>query len=129
MLTDPILALVWPGYSTWSGGRLDGFLKDGLGGIPAKASVSMEKTDSGWKLSQRRWFFPARVVDLPKSKYSFEVSTGMMTNSIRSQEPSDADSVALLVSGRFKNQLDQIAEEFGFKKAAVDSPKTVALEA
>jgi len=129
MLTDPILALVWPGYSTWSGGRLDGFLKDGLGGIPAKASVSMEKTDSGWKLSQRRWFFPARVVELPKSKYSFEVSTGMMTNSIRSQEPSNADSVALLVSGRFKNQLDQIAEEFGFKKAAVDSPKTVALEA
>lgn len=127
MLTDPILALIWPSYSTWSGGRLNGFLKDGLGRIPAKSAVAMEKTDSGWRVTQRRWFFPASVVDLPSSNYSFEVHPGMMTNSIRSQSV-DGEAVELVMSGRFKKHLDQISEEFGFQKVAAESPKTVAME-
>ena len=128
MVTDPMLALIWPGYSTWRGNRLNGFLQNNLEGIPAKASVAMEKTDSGWRLTQRRWFFPGRVVELPSSKYAFEVHSGIMTNSIRSQKASDIEQVELAISGRFKNHLDQISEEFGFRKAVTDPPKTVAME-
>ena len=128
MLTDPILALVWPGYSNWNGGHLNGFLRNGLAGIPAKASVRMEKTELGWRLVQRRWFFPGRVVKLARSKYAFEVRQGLMTNSIRSQLQEDDEIVELVVSCRFKNQLDQISEEFGFQKVEVAPPKTVAME-
>ena len=127
MLTDPILALVWPSYSKWSGGRLNGFLKDGLGRIPAKAAVAMEKTDSGWRVVQRRWFFPASVVELPSSQYAFEVHRGMMTNSIRSQANGDAEAVELVLSGRFKKHFDQISEEFGFQKVVGELPKAVSL--
>ena len=81
MLTDPLLALIWPAYSKWNGGHLHGFLRNGLAGIPAKAAVRMEKTELGWRLVQRRWFFPGRVVKLSRSKYSFEVRKGLMTNS------------------------------------------------
>ena len=128
MLTDPILALVWPAYSTWNGKHLDGFLRNGLDGIPAKASVRMEKTELGWRLVQRRWFFPGRVVKLARSKYAFEVRRGLMTNSIRSQLQEDDEIVEFVVSGRFKKQLDQISEEFGFQQVEVAPPKTVAME-
>ncbi len=131
MLTDPILALIWPSYSTWNGGRLNGFLKDGLGAIPAKAAVAMEKTDAGWRVTQRRWFFPASVVELPSSSFAFEVHPGVMNNSIRSQSgegAGDAEAVELVVSGRFKKHLDQISDEFGFQKVVAEPPKTVAME-
>ena len=127
MLTDPILALVWPSYSKWSGGRLNGFLKDGLGRIPAKAAVAMEKTDSGWRLIQRRWFFPGSVIELPRTQYAFEVHRGMMTNSIQSQASGDAEAVELVMSGRFKKHFDQISEEFGFQKVVGELPKAVSL--
>ena len=128
MLTDPILALVWPGYSKWNGGHLNGFLRNGLGGIPAKAGVRMEKTELGWRIVQRRWFFPGRVVKLARSKYAFEVRKGLMTNAIRSQLQEDDEIVELVISGRYKKQLDQISDEFGFKKVDVAPPKTVAME-
>ena len=128
MLTDPLLAFIWPAYSTWNGKHLNGFLRNGLSGIPAKASVRMEKTELGWRLVQRRWFFPGRVVKLSRSKYSFEVRRGLMTNSIRSQLQEDDEIVELVVSGRFKKQLDQISKEFGFQQVDVAPPKTVAAE-
>ena len=128
MLMDPMLALIWPGYSQWNGKHLDGFLANGVGGIPAKASVRMEKTELGWRLVQRRWFFPGRVFKMSRSKYSFEVRRGLMTNSIRSQIQDDVEVVELVVSGRFKKQLDQISEEFGFQQVNVAPPKTVAVE-
>jgi len=128
MLTDPLLTLVWPAYSTWNEKHLDGFLGNGVGGIPAKASVRMEKTELGWRLVQRRWFFPERVVKLSRSKYSFEVRSGLMTNSIRSQQQEDVEFIELVTSSRYKTQLDQISQEFGFKKLDVAPPKTVAME-
>ena len=127
MLTDPMLALIWPSYSTWKGGRLNGFLKNGLGRIPAKTAVTMEKIDSGWRVVQRRWFFPASVVELPSAQYAFEIHRGMMTNSIRSQANGDVEAVELVMSGRFKKHFDQISEEFGFQKVVGEPPKVMAM--
>ena len=128
MLIDPMLALVWPSYSNWNGKHLDGFLGNGLKGIPAKASVRMEKTELGWRLVQRRWFFPGRVVKLSRSQYAFEVRPGLMTTSIRSQLQEDDELVEFVVSRRYKKQLDQISKEFGFQQVDVAPPKTVAME-
>ena len=127
MLTDPMLAMIWPSYSTWNGRRLNGFLKNGLGRIPAKAAVAMEKTDSGWRVAQRRWFFPASVVELPSSEYVFEVHRGMMTNSIRGQASGGAEAVEIVMSGRFQKHFDQISEDFGFQKVVGELPEEVAL--
>jgi hypothetical protein len=127
MLTDLLVTTVWPSFGKWNGKSLIGFVNDNIDSIPAKSKVALERTDSGWRLTEQRMLLPARIVELPGDDYSFELCRGMVTNRIRDIK-SDENRLEVVFSNRHSKHLDEIATYFSVAEAVCEKPTSIAMD-
>ena len=133
MLTDPLWAMLFPGYAKHTGDWIELFAKESIDPIPAKARIRMTKSDEGWTLTEPRFLLADRKITFASDQFRLEFRQGMFVNLIAivpiSEDSQDnVQNCELYLSRRFNNDLDQLLEKFSITRQQEASAGEVALQ-
>ncbi len=110
---DPILTLFFPRYGVPRNSRIEVFNHLDWGPFPAKSKLWFEATETGWRISRCRWFFPDKTIDLER-KTRVELVPGLLTYRIFFSE---IESGNLVFTRRYVDHIDEIAEQMSLIKS------------
>lgn len=83
MAIDPILSRIFPSRATPKEGRLTVFPTGAFGPFAARAKCELEPKDTGWLITQRRWFRPALTMELPFDRCDPVMLSGIVANTLQ----------------------------------------------
>lgn len=115
VMSDPIWSLARRAHGVPTKKELVVFPQSGIAGFPAKTKLLLQPTDDGWKLTQSRWIFQPKAVQLLKSEHEMEMQSGVLLNSINvTGEQSDK----LLFSKRYARHLSELAKLINVRESS-----------
>ena len=115
---DPILTLLFPRYGFPRNSRIEVFNQLDWGPFPAKSKLLFEATETGWRISRRRWFLPDQSLDIERTT-RIELLPGLLTYRILFPE---INSGNLVFTRRYVDHVDEIVKQMSLIKN--DSRKT-----
>ncbi|MEM9410330.1 MAG: hypothetical protein AAGA30_04410, partial [Planctomycetota bacterium] len=104
LLVDWVLSW-WSKSDTSVPDRLIVFPKQGIGGIPARGKCELEKLDSGWQLTHRRFLLGDEVESIEEPMV---LEPGWWTGTFVMK-----DGKKLTFSIKFQNQYEELARVYG----------------
>ncbi|MEM7457342.1 MAG: hypothetical protein AAF456_23605 [Planctomycetota bacterium] len=107
VLIDPLRSLLSSEFGKPKSAELIVFPKDEFGPFPAKAKLSLQRTDDGWILFWRRWLLPGRELQLNSPDVNLEIDRGLIINRI---EVTGAHSETLLFTRRYSSNMRELSE-------------------
>jgi hypothetical protein len=83
MALDPILSRLFPKRSVPKEPKLTVFPTAAFGPFPVRAKCQLEPKDTGWLITQKRWFRPALTMELPFDKCDPVMLSGLVANTLQ----------------------------------------------
>ncbi|MEM9943210.1 MAG: hypothetical protein AAF939_16725, partial [Planctomycetota bacterium] len=109
VIIDPIWTVLKPDYGKLCDDCLIVFPLFRLGPFPAKSKLKLQKTETGFQLSNAVWFLPANTLVI-ESVGTVTLTKGLLVNSINLELDNEN---RLLISRRYNDELEQVCQEFG----------------
>ena len=112
MVTDPLLARIWPSYGKPRKPEMVVFPADSLGPFKAKSRLKFRQTDAGWQLTTTSWFLRSSTVLIGDDARP-TMRRGWVMHSI--DLICDGDVQTLVFSRRYDNSLAVLAQQLGLQ--------------
>ncbi len=121
VLVDPIRARLQPSYGQPTGEPLIVFAQKSFGPFPAKARIELQSNEDGWRLTQRKWFFPDSQLQLDGETSQLNLMPGIVTNRVVVTGP---ESGSLLFTQRYGGSLETLSQQIAVRYDRTDTRVT-----
>lgn len=120
MVTDPILARLWPSYGVPKTGSITVFPKSTLQPFKAKSRLALSKSDVGWELREAGWLGSETLSLDAGAKPTLHL--GWMMHTIDVQVAGETQS--LTFSRRYDRQMESLMDQLQLSSGSTESPKS-----
>ena len=110
MVFDPVWAMFRPEYGKPTTESLTVFSHDDFASFPARAKLTLQKEESGWTLTQKKWFVAPKKVALGSAENQLSIEKGLFVNKLVVAGP---ESGNFHFTRRFNDHLPALAGRVG----------------
>ncbi len=118
MITDPLLAWIWPSYGKPNKPEIIVFCQGSIGPFAPKSRLKLSKVDDGWQLTTASWFLPSTSHSIAADARP-TVHHGWVMHSI---DLIDGRARSLIFSRRYDRLLTELAQQLELKMPDSEHP-------